>query len=196
MIPEERFSTEAIRGEPLNPWSRDRKTAYHWGPVQVQNPSQGLLVKIWTLRAEGGKAILSAPGSPTKTLFTRGADIDNINLSFDQNGRPCVCFEEEGGGAHLYWFDPVPNEPVFMPITGESPRITLDDARPFNGANSDVVLAYIRDGIIRHRRQRDRFMDEYTPTLGPDGPPVEADLLHHISMNSNLRLEYIAEGGA
>lgn len=56
------------------------------------------------------------------------------------------------------------------------------------------VIGYVRSGVVRYRRQRDRFQDEYTPTAGPDGPPVEADLLHHISMNLNLRLEFIVEG--
>ena len=197
MIPGERFSTTAFRGQLLNPWSRDRKISYHWGPVQVQDPSQGLLVKVWALRAEGASAVLSAPGSPTTTVFTRGTNIDNVNLAFDQNGRPCVCYEEEGGGSYLFWFDPVPNEPTHMPITGESPRITLDDARPMNiGLGSDVILAYVRDGLIRHRRQRDRFEIEFTPTVGEEGPPVEAETIYHVTMNSALRLEYIAEGGA
>lgn len=197
MIPEERFSSTAYRGSLLNPWSRDRKVSYHYGPAQVQDPSQGLLVKLWTLRAVGESAVLSAPGSPTATLFTRSVDIDNVNLAFDQNGRPCVCFEEEGGGAYLYWFDPVPNEPTFMAISGDavSPRITLDDARAFNGANSDVILAYVRAGIIRYRRQRDRFQDEYTPLIGVGGSPAPATGLSHVSMNSNLRLEFLTEDG-
>lgn len=197
MIPGERFSTDPVRGQLLNPWSRDRKISYHWGPVQVQDPSQGLLVKVWTLRAEGAEAVLSAPGSPTVTVFTRSVDIDNVNLAFDQNGRPCVCFEEEGSGdSYLYWFDPVPNEPTFMAIPGDasSPRITLDDARVFNGANSDVILGYVRDGLVRYRQQRDRFTVEYTPPIGPGGSPASASGLRHISMNSNLRLEFLTDG--
>lgn len=195
MIPEGRFSSTPQRGQLLNPWSSDRKIGYHWGPVQVQNTSQGLLVKLWTLRAEGGDAVLSAPGSPTQTMFTRATDIDSVNLAFDQNGNPCVCFEEEGGGAYLYWFDPVPAEYVFMPVPGSAvtPRITLDDARQFNIGNSDVILGYVRDGLVRYRRQRDRFQDEYTPTQGEEGPPVATDTLHHITMNANLRLEFIVE---
>ena len=198
MIPDGRFSIQAIRGQLLNPWSRDRKISYHWGPVQVQDPSQGLLVKLWTLRAIEGAAILSAPGSPTTTVLTRPVSIDNINLAFDQNGRPCVCFEEESGGAFLYWFDPVPNEPVFMPLPSGSvsPRITLDDARSFNGANSDVILGYVRAGIVRYRQQRDRFTVEYTPPIGAGGQPAFAGSLRHISMNSRLRLEFITDDGS
>lgn len=199
MIPDNRFSSTTIRGQLLNPWSRDRKISYQWGPVQIQDPSQGLLVKLWTLRAEGTAAVLSAAGSPPVTVFTRAAVLDNVNLAFDQNGRPCVCFEEEGtGNSYLYWFDPVPNEPTFMAIPGDavSPRITLDDARPFNGANSDVILGYIRAGVVRYRMQRDRFTVEYTPPIGPGGSPAIATSLRHISMNSKLRLEFLTDGGS
>jgi len=198
VIPEGRLSSATVRGQLLNPWSRDRKISYQWGPVQVQDPSQGLLVKLWTLRAEGTAAVLSAAGSPTVTVFTRAAALDNVSLAFDQNGRPCVCFEEEGtGDSYLYWFDPVPQEPTFMPIPGDSvsPRITLDDARQFNIANSDVILGYVRAGVVRYRRQRDRFQDEYTPTIGDGGSPATATALHHISMNSKLRLEFLTDGG-
>lgn len=197
MIPDERLSTETFRGQLLNPWSRDRKISYHWGPVQVQDPAQGMLVKIWTLRAEGMSAVLSAPGSPTTTVFTRAVNIDNVNLAFDQNGWPYVCYEEEGGGAYLFWFDPVPNEPTHMPIPGDavSPRITLDDARPFNGANSDVILGYVRAGLVRYRQQRDRFTVEYTPPIGDGGSPATATALRHISMNANLRLEFMTDDG-
>lgn len=197
MIPGARLSSTMFRGQLINPWSRDRKVSYHWGPVQLQDPSQGLLVKLWTLRAEGMSAVLSAPGSPTTTVFTRAVNIDNVNLAFDQNGRTCVCYEEEGGGAYLFWFDPVPNEPTHMPIPGDavSPRITLDDARPFNGANSDVILGYVRDGLVRYRQQRDRFTVEYTPPIGPGGAPAAASALRHISMNANLRLEFMTDDG-
>lgn len=196
MIPEDRFSSEPRRGQLLNPWSRDRKISYHWGPVQVHDTSQGLLVKLWTLRAEGGSAILSAPGSPATTLFTRAVDIDNVNLAFDQNGRATVCFEEEGGGAYLWWYDPVPQEPTFWLIPNAvTPRITLDDARQFNIGNSDIILGYVRAGTVRYRRQRDRFLDEFTPAQGDDGPPATATGLRHISMNSALRLEFLTDSG-
>lgn len=196
MIPQDRFSSETQRGQLLNPWSRDRKVSYHWGPVQLSDTSQGLLVKLWSLRAEGSSAILSAPGSPTTTLFTRAVDIDNVNLTFDQNGRATVCFEEEGGDAYLWWYDPVPQEPTFWLIPNAvTPRITLDDARQFNIGNSDIILGYVRAGVVRYRRQRDRFLDEFTPMQGDDGPPATATGLRHISMNSAMRLEFLTDGG-
>lgn len=195
MIPGERFSTETIRGQLLNPWSRDRKVSYHWGPVQVQDTSEGLLAKLWTLRAEDGRAVLSASGVDDVTLVERESDIHSVTLAFDQNARPCVCFEGEGG-AFLFWYDPLQGENVIDPIDegAVTPRITLDDARQFNIGNSDIILGYIRAGVVRYRRQRDRFTVEYTPPIGPGGSPAAASGLRHISMNSNLRLEFITDG--
>lgn len=195
MIPEDRLSTTVFRGGLLNPWSNDPKVSHHFGPVRIQDPSEGLLVKLWTLRVEGGSAILSAQGAEPTVEFTRRESIDNVSLSFDQNGRPCICFEEAGSGPYLYWFDPVPNEPTFMPIPGgaSTPRITLDDARAFNVGGSDVILAYVREGLLRYRRQRDRFAVEVTPPIGVGGNPLQVDELYHVTMNSRLRLEFLVK---
>lgn len=191
MIPGERYSSEPVTGLLLNPWSRDEKVSHHWGPVQVQDPSQGMLVKVWTLEADEKTVTLSAPGSLPIVLFSRLEDIKSVSLSFDQNGRPYVAFEEVPGSSYLYWFDPVPNAYVFMPVDGAYPIITLDDARFIDGGDSDVILSYIRDEAIRYWQQRDRYTIEYTPTEGPLGPPVRADILYHVSMNSRFRLEWL-----
>lgn len=199
MIPGDRFSSQPHRGKFLNPWSRDRRVSYHMGPVRVEDTSQGLLAKMWTLRAEGGDAVLSAEGVEPFDLLKRGADLESITLSFDQNARPCACFEEQGGGgAFLYWYDPIEADMVVAPLEAGSttPRLTLDDARQFNIANSDIILGYVRDGLVRYRRQRDRFTVEYTPTEGEGGPPVSARLLQHITMNDKLRLEFIVDDAA
>lgn len=191
MIPNENFSSQDFPAPLINPWSGDRKVSYHMGPVQVQDPSQGLLVKLWTARAEEDKVLLSAPGSPTITVFQHTSDLESVGLAFDQNGRHCISFEDAEGDNYLYWFDPVPNDYVFMPVEGSSVVITLDDTRSFNLVNSDVILAYISGGGIKYRQQRDRFLIEYTPVVGPLGPPVAADILYHISAQTNLRLSFI-----
>jgi hypothetical protein len=141
---------------------------------------------------------LSAPGVAESVWYTHTHPIREISLAFDQNARPVVAFVDEVGGVYLRWFDPVPNAIVNTDISSyaRSPRVTLDDNRPLNLTNSDVILGYVRGGIVRYRRQRDRFMDEYTPTIGVGGATVSAGSLFHISMNSNQRLEFIVDGGA
>lgn len=192
MIPENRFSTTPVPGNLLNPWSLNIRVSYQWGPVAVQDPSQGLLVKVWTLEAIGKDAWLSAPGVAPYIFFSRAVDIFNVNLAFDGNGNPCVAFQEITGTSYFYWFDPVPNAYVFFTTAGmEYPRCTMDDSREASSVIRDVILAYIRAGAIHYRQLRDRYTIEYTPTVGPLGPPVSANILYNISMNEKYRLEFL-----
>lgn len=193
MIPENRFSSQSLSGVLLNPWSKDHKISYQWGPIQLQDPSQGILVKLWKLEAIDNTAYLSSEDNPAFPVFTHTSEIFNISLSFDQNGRHQVTFEDVQDNSYFYWWDPLENDYVFflIPDGGHSPRTTLDDARTFNQTDSDVILGYIRDKAVRYRRQRDRYTIEYTPTEGELGPPAPADLLYHISMQDNLRLNFV-----
>jgi len=196
MIQEGQFSTKAIKGQLYNPWSRRTDTSLHWGPVAIQDPSQGLGVKLWRARAIAEDVLISAPGVAEFSWYTHTSKIKELSLAFDQNARVVLAFVDSDGGVFMRWFDPVPNAIVDFVVPGVSPRVTLDDNRPFNGANSDVILGYVRAGVLRYRKQRDRFTIEYTPTEGVGGPQVYATGLRHISMNSHLRVEFMTnEGG-
>lgn len=193
MIPDNRFSSTTFKGQLYNPWDRRKFVSLHWGPVAIQDPSQGLGVQLWKAEAVGAVLVISAPNTPPFDWYTHSAKVDEVSLAFDQNGRPVVAFVDADGSAFLRWFDPVPNAIVNFNVTSfaTTPRVTLDDNRPFNGANSDVILGYVRAGIVRFRQQRDRFTVEYTPLVGPGGDPATATALRHISMNSRLRLEFL-----
>lgn len=198
MIPEERFSTAPIKGQLYNPWSRTARISYHWGPIAIQDPSQGLGVQLWTVRADGADLVLSAASTPAFVWYGHANDIAEVSLAFDQNGRPVVAFVDEAGDAFLRWFDPVPNAIVNMDLSAIgaiTPRVTLDDNRPFNSATSDVILAYVREGVVRYRQQRERFTVERTPTTGAGGPVASAGALRHVSMNQSLRLEFLTDEG-
>lgn len=196
MIPEQRFSSQPVRGTLYNPWTRDPLLSQHWGPIALQDPSEGLGVKLWQLRTlENGELLMSAPDVPEFEWYDHGVKLDRLGLAFDQNGRPVVVFTDIEGGKFLRWFDPVPNAIVTVAIDyATSPCVTLDDNRSLNLVASDVILAYVRDGVIRYRQQRDRFLDEYTPPIGVGGSPATAEALFHVSMNSALRLEFITDG--
>ena len=192
MIPENRFSLIPVTGILTNPLSLDRLVGYCYGPVAVQDPSQGFLVKVWTVWVEGLSVYIGAGDVAPILLFTRSTRIYNVSLAFDTNANPCVAFQE-AGLSYLYWFDPVPNTYVFFQIPGSStyPYITRDDPRIFNQANADVILGYVSGQALKFRQLRDRYTIEYDPTVGAGGPTVAADILYYIGINSALRLEWI-----
>ena len=195
MIPEGRLSVRTRPGRLLNPIPAGPDSSIHWGPVALNNPLEGLFYQLWSVRADGGEIFLSAPNRPEQLHLSRPTPVLEVSLAFDQNGQPYVAFVEEDGIARMHWYDAeIPGFAVMELEPGVlTPRITLDDARPLVIPSSDIILGYIREGLLRYRHQRNRFSEEYTLTQGEGGPVVEADGLQHISMNSNLRLEFIVE---
>lgn len=195
MIPEERLSSAPAPARLLNPWSMRDDVSEHWGPVAVQDTSLGLTHRLWRARIDGPHVLLSAEGVAESIIYTHPGELREVSMAFDQNGLPYLAVVDVTGAAFLRWYDPlVPGMTVTQLAAGVvNPRITLDDARPFNVANSDVILAYVRDGLLRYRRQRDRFDVEFTPPVGEDGQPAEVSILNHVSMNDGLRLEFLVD---
>ena len=202
MIPEDRLSSSLVSADLVNPWSANRALSYHMGPVQLQDPSEGMLVKLWQARIiRSGEDELSlkeialfAPGMEEVIRYVHTENIREVSLAFDQNANPYFALVTESGIPFLRWFDPTVESMVNLELDGSivTPRITLDDVRSFNSSNSDVILAYVRAGLLRYRKQRDRWLTEYTPTQGVGGDPAEMQFLKHVSMNSALRLEFVS----
>lgn len=139
--------------------------------VYLNDPSQGLSVKVWHLEAvynedtEEVDVVLSAPGGvavgePSRVLFS-GEDITEVALAFDQNMNVVVAYVQDSE-AKLYWWDPTETAMVHttLPAGARSPRLCMDERRPFNISASDVLLSYVRGGNLYVCYQRDRYQDE------------------------------------
>lgn len=144
---------------------------YEQGGVALQDASQGLQVQLWTLRYEDGDFLLSAENVPETVLFSRPG-VEQIGLAFDNNMAPFVAFQDAGGVA-CRWFDPSQGEFVisdYLPAGSHSPRCTLDEKRELLDPWRDIILAYLRDGNLYYRQQRDNYgierllTDEYDLT--------------------------------
>lgn len=144
---------------------------YADGGVGIQDPSLGLDYQVWTAEIVSDvledNIILSAPTYPATSVYT-GDDITEVSLAFDQNMNVCVAFVE-AGVAKLLWYDTTVSKLVVTEIPGNvtHPRVALDDNREFNRANSDIILAYIKDGALYYRQQRDRYTIERQLSSGP-----------------------------
>lgn len=152
--------------------SLDYLTAFAPGPVALGDNSQGLVARVWRVRADSSRVYYSRGAQSSwekeKILFTySGPPIVEIDAAFEQNGRFVVAAERHTGlnGAPeiwIYWFDPQLGGGqggfVFQNFgAGRTPRVVLDN--PLDSANSDVQVFYISDSddAVVHRQQRDRY---------------------------------------
>lgn len=163
MIPNSRLIDDIVDTEFISP--RDRKyksnVSYEIGGVALSDTSNGLLSHVWKACIDGNQIYIKRDDLEQQELILADENITEIDFTFDQNMRPCVCYVSNGQ-AKLYWFDTQSNDyqtTIFENI--KNPRLSLDDKRVFNVENSDIIFAYIKDNTLYYRQQRDRFGIEY-----------------------------------
>lgn len=161
----------------------------HLGPIHLSDPTQGLSYQLWTVELKNGGAWLSAPNTP-ETLITTTGTANWVGLSFDQNGRPFICYAGSDGVAKFYWFDTVANNFVTTTLAAGITRVfaALDDPRPLNITNSDIVMFYKKLDRLYYRAQRDRYTIEY------DLGQVLIYPIAQIGMNHVLRFQVLFKG--
>ena len=188
MLPQDRLSSTPLI-DPLVPnnYLGTFLRAIEYGGVALNDASQGLLVKLWTLeyKPSTGNLEISAPGVSVTVLFNR-PNISEVSLAFDRNMNVAVAFVQ-AGQAKLYYYDSVLLSMTFLETalgTATSPRVVHDDKRTLQSGNSDVILGYVRDGILYYRQQRDRYLVERQLAIGVTGP------LAYMAMAPNLRVHF------
>lgn len=158
MIPDRVIASSQQPAPFLPPNDREKTPLidYELAGNGIQDPSLGLQVKVWKFQAINGDVFASATDVPPTLLFHRD-NITEIAGAFDQNMNPAVAFVADGT-LTLWWFDSVSQTQVFTDFAGNnSPRLCLDDNRQLENGTSDVILAYLRDGSLYFRAQRDRY---------------------------------------
>ncbi len=167
---------------------------YEDGGKGIQDTSEGLLYQKWRARLfNAGKTdahvLLDAREVPEFVWLTVPG-MTEISFTFDASMRPTVAYVA-GGQAYLSWFDSVENAYVTTALAANviTPRVSMDDKR-YVGSNgyqvSDVILAYIRNGNLYYRQQRDRYTIERLLETG-------VTPLIKIGINRGLRLQFMHE---
>ena len=168
--------------------SFDYMTAFCQGPVSVGDVTKGVINFVWRIRTDGLNVWL-ARGSLVNTweaevlLFTiTGEVIQEIDIAFEQAGRPVVCASRNtgaGGSSEvwLYWYKPSIADFTFeMFDSGRNPRVLMD--YPPDTSIADVLFFYMKDGSgLVFRQQRDLYANILTT------PVIDA---------TNLNLEEVA----
>lgn len=149
----------------MSPRNKDYALTESWelGGVGLSDTSQGLVSHTWRAWTDN-KAIYiqrsDLPKDTAKTLLA-ALNITELDLTFDQNMRPVLTYVS-GGIAKLYWYDTVSQSQTITDFPNvQNPRVSLDDKRSFNTANSDVIFAYINNDQLCCRYQRERYGIEH-----------------------------------
>lgn len=186
MMPLNEFSDPAYPGTFSLPvkGAADLLDAWEMGGVALNDPSHGLLVKVWHAYADASGVWLEADGVPA-FLFYPAAGITEIDLAFDQNMNPFLAFMQ-GGVPKIYWYDgTIPGyQLTTLPAGSHDLRCTLDEKRQFLADISDVLLFYVRGTKLYQRIQRDRYAVEYDMGTVPANAKVA-----YVAMAGNGRLD-------
>lgn len=206
-IPENTLSSEVIAGafSGVRSLSYRPDEDYEDGGIDIQDPSKGLTFQPWRGWIEAdedtmeSKVYLESQNTCPRLVYT-GYNITEISFTFDRNMNIALAFVEDGE-AKFYWYDTVTASMITTSLGSGviTPRVTHDDKRDFNSSGSDVILAYMRDGALYFKQQRDRYTIEYDPTVDVPEPQrtkyraAIADTvgLVKIGMNSKLRLQFM-----
>ena len=190
MLPENRSSSIPLGGFFMSP--DDRVTTpivdYELGGIALNDVTQGLQVKPWKVYLDDVHVYVQPDGGAPTLLFSE-TKITELALCFDQQMRWTVGYVADGI-LKLRWFDSSvpPNGARVISVFDQvrNPKMALDDKRPLQLANSDMILAYLKGNSLCYRQQRDRFQIERV---------LETNLfpgtkLKNIGMNKQLRMQF------
>ena len=161
---------------------------YERGGVAIGDASMGLDTQDWQCKyaPSSGQVSINPVGAPDAPYVTiPGAS--EMCFTFDQSMRPVLAYMV-GSVCKLRWYDTTVSSFVVTDFPGvRSPRLTLDDKRPSQVNNSDVIFAYIKaNGDLCYRQQRDRYLVERVLHTGVD----PSNRLITVGMANNLRLHF------
>lgn len=147
----------------IYPRSKSYPLTESWdnGGVALNDPSQDLTKYVWQAWTDGTTITVKRDDLDTYHVVLMDTNITEIDLTFDQNMRPCIAYVANGI-SKLYWYDTQQAKQVIDEYPDiRNPRVSLDDKRRFNVANSDIIFAYQKGDTLCYRVQRERFTIEH-----------------------------------
>lgn len=153
---------ESKGGEFLYPRSKRYSVMQSWdrGGVAISNTSEGIDSYIWESWTDGDTIYIRREGGATLEVLSE-PDITEIDLTFDQNMRPCIVYVS-GGVSKMLWYDTsIEKQTTTIYPDIRNPRVSLDDKRTVNTSESNIIFSYVRGNSLYYRLQRDRYSIEY-----------------------------------
>lgn len=139
---------------------RNPKISYELGGVGFSDPSEPFTYE-WKAYVDGKRIMAQREGLEPQKIKDVEGRVNEVSLTFDQNMRPTLAYVEEGV-SKLYWYDTAIQGMRTSIFDVKNPRVSLDDTRKFNIADSDIIFGYIsKDNKVKYRLQRERFSIEH-----------------------------------
>lgn len=190
MIPNNALSSSAIFSAFLVPEKAEPLVDFEWGGVDLLDPSQGLMVKIWKCFYHDDWICIT--DNTTTHQIIQVSNVVHLSLAFDFNMHPTIAYTAVsvlGRKSFLYWYDTA----LGAQITTEYgvdylfPQLSLDDHRLHQSANADIIFSYIKNNNLYYRQQRDRFTIE---RLLESGLSEDVEL-RQTGMNTKNRFQWL-----
>lgn len=160
---------KSVDGEFMYPRSKSYPLTESWdnGGVALSNPSEDLTKYVWQAWTDGTSIMVKRDDLDTSHVVLTDINITEVDLTFDQNMRPCIAYVANGI-SKLYWYDAEQASQVINEYPDiRNPRVSLDDKRRFNVSNSDIIFAYQKGDTLCFRIQRERFTVERVLATDP-----------------------------
>ena len=200
-LPGDVASTTPVIADYISPYNRFSGALedFEAGGIALNDGSQGLDVQIWHLiyndddqSPNYGDFTVTAENTGESSVVLNVPGVTRVGLAFNQNMDIFIAYETRDCEAKYFWYDTAiaDHTTSSLPVGSYSLACCLDDHRITQTGASDIILAYIRDGTLYYRQERDRFTIERA--LGSPG----AAILDKVGMTRNLRLKFEVFEGA
>lgn len=171
---------------------------YEAGGIAISDGTQGITGWTWTSvysAAAGTISLKNVTTNTTELILSGLFGLTWISFAFDQNMRPNIAWTEADGTCKFRWYDTVIENytTTTLPAGSATPSLCHDDKREYmvKSGLSDVLLFYIINGVVYHRRQRDRYNTTYQiATVSPEARIKKA------AMAKDLRVKISLTGGS
>ena len=155
------------------------------GGDDINDLTHGKMSQVWSGYYEDSVVYIRNPNIEPVALLS-SAGITELSFTFDQLMRPVLAFVSYGE-MKLRWYDSTVSDFIIseFPLGYSFPRISLDDKRGSQDANSDIIFAYMKETSLCYRAQRDRYEIEYI---------LKTDFAHKlikIGMNKKWRMQFV-----
>lgn len=178
--------TTLIKFKPPRNRHYSMNVAYAEGGATLNDASNGLSGYIWKVYIKNNSVYVKREGENIEHKIFDKADITQIDLTFDQNMRPFICYVANNL-PYYYHFNAEDSSysEVALPPEIKFPRAAITHHESHNIPVSDIILAYTREGNLCYRIQRERYKKEYIIATDP-----KKSMLWRVGLTTDGRFGY------